>query len=422
MNFQLFNFLVLSSSFLFSHAVVWKDTGIKLPKGISDMTVSQVVDRIVIAGGCVSGNVWVEGEYPGYYCTEISDETYEFDPDPNVKSFTKLSNLSSPRYRHSAAVWEDKLYLIGGNQFVNEGAEDYVRTVEVFDFDTNTWSSFMELEGDHLRVDHASVAYNGKIYVFGGWDMYNDYVAYNSMFAIDISTKSIVPLSPMITAKGDSAATLYEVDGRMKIVSVGGFTHTNYWCKPLDDAEIYDIEDDRWESIDSLKEARGDMSVGVLHDIVYTIGGEAKHELMCENPETVAPQSQSIAVDDVESFNGKKGLNAQWKVESDLKSYRFRSAATVWDKTQTIYLFGGQSAYSRSCDCYPASDSVFTFTDAWSFSQSVKVGIGVGIGILLLGLVIVAVIYFRKKRTKTDSHKNREPVVTTLRTNDKEMA
>lgn len=278
----------------------------------------------------------------------------------------------------------------------------------------------MELDGEHLRVDHASVAYDGVIYVFGGWDMYNDYVAYDSMFAIDISTKSITPLSPMITAKGDAAATLYQVDGRMKIVSVGGFTHSNSYCKPLDDAELYDIASDSWESMDSLQEARGDMSLGVLHGVVYTIGGEAKHEAMCSNPENIAPSSYSIAVDDVESFDGRKGLNAQWKIESDLKSYRFRSAATVWDKTNTMYLFGGQSAYSRTCDCFPASDSVFTFTDESSFAHSAKVGIGVGVGVLLLGVVIFGVIYLRKKRAQTDT-KNREPV-STLRANDKDLA
>lgn len=130
MKFQLFNILALSSCLL-SNAVLWKDTGIKLPKGVSDMTVSQVGDRIIIAGGCVSGNDWIEGDYPGYYCTDITNETYEFDPDPNVKSFTKLGNLSSPRYRHSAAVWDDKLYLIGGNAFVDGGLEDYVSTIEV---------------------------------------------------------------------------------------------------------------------------------------------------------------------------------------------------------------------------------------------------------------------------------------------------
>lgn len=127
MKFQLSSFLALSSCLL-SDAILWKDTGIKLPSGVSDMTVNEIAGKIIIAGGCISGNNYLgDVEYPGYYCTDVTSDVYEFDPDPNVKAFTRMESLSSPRYRHASAVWEDKLYLIGGKDV----DDAYVASVEV---------------------------------------------------------------------------------------------------------------------------------------------------------------------------------------------------------------------------------------------------------------------------------------------------
>jgi hypothetical protein len=416
MKFQLSAFLTLSSCLL-SDAIVWKDTGIKLPSAVSDMTVSEVAGRIIIAGGCVSGNNFLDEnvtEYPGYYCTDVTSDVYEFDPDPNVKAFTKMASLSSPRYRHAAAVWEDKLYLIGGKDV----EENYVTSVEVFDPETESWSEFTQLTDDQLRVDHAAVAYNGKIYVLGGYDEF--YEAYTEMFSIDINNKNIVNLSPMLTAKGDAPATLYELNGKMKIVSVGGFTHANDFCAPLDEAEIYDFEKDEWTSISPLNEARGDMGIAELNGVLYTIGGESKHESYCAPDNNVDASSASIAVDDVESLDPRKGDNVEWSIEADLKSFRYRAAAAVLKETDTIYLFGGQTAYSHTCDCFAASDSVFTFTNASSVSNSVKIGIGVGVGILVLGLLVMGGIYLRKRRM--DSKNKRRNDVSVVRANVKDIA
>jgi hypothetical protein len=129
MKFQLSAFIALSSCLL-SDAIYWKDTGIKLPTGVSDMTANEVAGKIIIAGGCISGNNFLDEnvtEYPGYYCTDVTSDVYEFDPDPNVRAFTRLTSLSSPRYRHASVVWDEKLYVIGGKDV----EDNYVTSVEV---------------------------------------------------------------------------------------------------------------------------------------------------------------------------------------------------------------------------------------------------------------------------------------------------
>lgn len=240
------------------------------------------------------------------------------------------------------------------------------------------------------------------------------------MFSIDINDQTIVDLNPMITAKGDAPATLYELNGKMKIVSVGGFTHANGFCAPLDDAEIYNFETDEWTSISPLSEARGDMGIAELNGVIYTIGGESKHESYCVPDSNVDESSGSIAVDDVESLDPRKGDSVKWSIEADLKAFRYRAAATVWRETDTIFLFGGQTAYSHTCDCFAASDSVFTFTNASVISNSVKIGIGVGVGILLLGLLVMAGIYLRKRRLDAKNRPRNE--VSVVRADVKDIA
>jgi hypothetical protein len=125
-------FLCLSSLFCISltnninvGAVEWKETGIQLPESVSDMTATNVGDAIVIAGGCVSGNGFIDGDYPGYYCTEVTTDTFLFDPVK--KTFSSSGSLSGPRYRHAAVELDGKVYLVGGKD-VNE---NYVTSVEV---------------------------------------------------------------------------------------------------------------------------------------------------------------------------------------------------------------------------------------------------------------------------------------------------
>ncbi len=69
---------------------------------------------IVLIGGCSAenGNEWIEGDYPGYYCTEFTDKVTAFFPENG--SFQALESLPEARTRHSAVFLDGKIYVIGG--------------------------------------------------------------------------------------------------------------------------------------------------------------------------------------------------------------------------------------------------------------------------------------------------------------------
>lgn len=87
---------------------------VKLPKAISDHTAALGSDNLIyIAGGCDSpdGNIFdANGTF--FYCPSVSSSFYAFDP--TTMTFTTLSDLPRPRYRHASVAIENHLFLVGG--------------------------------------------------------------------------------------------------------------------------------------------------------------------------------------------------------------------------------------------------------------------------------------------------------------------
>lgn len=56
----------------------------------------------------------------------------------------KISDLATPRQLFTATVYQDKLYVVGGKvSNPNSQTEGEDLTVEIFDGDTNKWTSYV---------------------------------------------------------------------------------------------------------------------------------------------------------------------------------------------------------------------------------------------------------------------------------------
>jgi hypothetical protein len=279
---------------------------------------------------------------------------------------------------------------------------------QVYDPATNKWSVFMTLSTAFYTVDNAAVANNGMIYVIGGYDA--NYTAYSRMYAIDVNSKTTIAMPPMNVQRGDAHAVLYtfERTGKKAIIIAGGFTHVNNFCAALSSAEMYDIDEEKWIRLSDMSESRGDKAIVELNGLVYTIGGEAKHKDNCDPGVTVDASSASIAIDDVEAFDPRAGLDSEWMIKADLKDYRFRSASAVWkDRSgkSTVYVFGGQTAYNAVCNCFGVSDRIFAFSvedEKSSGANKVATAVGASIGSVAF-LAIVGYFVWSKKRSKKET-------------------
>ena len=92
--------------------------GVKLPKPLSDHTADRhpTSGLVYITGGCDgdSGNEWFSdiGDNGMFLCGSISDNLLSFNPEDGT--FQVLKNMPRPRYRHSAAIANNQIWIVGG--------------------------------------------------------------------------------------------------------------------------------------------------------------------------------------------------------------------------------------------------------------------------------------------------------------------
>lgn len=216
-----------------------------------------------------------------------------------------------------------------------------------------------DLPDDLLASDQGSFSYGKYAFVAGGYAQ--NYTAYNTVFRVDtvqsIATNSlkIDIMASLHQGRGDVA---YTYDDTYAYV-VGGFTNTNNFCTPLGDTERYSFAYNNWTWLAALNEPRSDLVVAEVNSSIFALGGERQLPNICNLTGTPpAPGQRTLAVDAVEYYNEAQN---QWAVIADLPEHRFRFAAVVYNNT--IYTFGGQSAFNASCNCYRTSSEVVAYLD-----------------------------------------------------------
>lgn len=251
------------------------------------------------------------------------------------------------RYRHSATFIDGKLYVIGGRtfDFANNDFDALVKDIIVYDpkeGDDGAWSTFLTLPLEYAASDHTSFARQGELYILGGYNN-ADYDARETFYKINLENKHVLTyLTPMTTKRGDAQAVYYNNGGIEAAYIMGGFTHENGFCEPLADAERYNFNTNTWTTIKPLLKERGDKGVVVLGKRIVAIGGEKKHESICQGVDVVDAASHAVVVDDVESYEPADGDNAEWHQEPDFIESRFRAAVAASEKLGEIYVFGGK--------------------------------------------------------------------------------
>jgi N-acetylneuraminic acid mutarotase len=184
----------------------------------------------------------------------VSDEVDVYLPDADdwVRGPDKPTAVANV----SATAWEAKVYVPGGS--LASGAMS--DRLEILDLDSASWHVGQALP--YGLCAYASVAYQGQIYLFGGWDG----VSYLSQsFRYDPSTDAWERRSPMPTSRAFAGAG---VIGEY-IYVVGGYDGEN----ELDLCQVYDPQADVWAKCPPMNAPRGGLNVAVIADTLYAIGG-----------------------------------------------------------------------------------------------------------------------------------------------------
>jgi len=125
--------------------------------------------RMACSSSEVNGIIYVIGgsEYPHFSLRGLStNEAY----DPATDSWTTKSDMPTPRVHHSTCALNGKIYVFGGAQ----GWENPLALVEEYDPINDTWTKKEDMPTPRLLA--SACAIDEKIYVIGGartvWDSY----------------------------------------------------------------------------------------------------------------------------------------------------------------------------------------------------------------------------------------------------------
>mmetsp|Transcript_14248 Transcript_14248/g.34351 ORF Transcript_14248/g.34351 Transcript_14248/m.34351 type:complete len:400 (-) Transcript_14248:227-1426(-) len=331
----------------------WTSVDVTLPKPISDhtATLSRNNGLVYIAGGCDSplGNEFA-GDF--FFCASLSDKLYVFDPTASTVS--DLGQMPRTRYRHSANIVGNELWLIGGR----DEEDNIITEIDIYNIESAEWRT-LTLQDDFLTSDQASFTGDSSskfIYVAGGYNA--TYAALATVFRIDTTTSaegglaSIGVMAPLQEARGDIEAAS---DGNTAFLG-GGFTDANGFCAPLPTVESYNIAGNTWKYESDLINDRGEVNMVELNGQVFAMGGERQIDNICEITGDTDPGELTVGLEVVEVLE-----SGTWEVVDNFPTHRFRLAAVGYDETNKIYVFGGQVNYDDSCECFKTTDDIQTF-------------------------------------------------------------
>ena len=218
------------------------------------------IEAHVLSWSNTSIRVRVPSGIPGRYIKVYSNDgkSSNFIDALSSWTFKKQSNLG--RDSAAAVAFNGKVYLFGGYTY---GGMNCTSAAESYDPKADSWTNIASMPTS--RADLTAAEAKGKIYVMGG---YNDY----SEQTLDVveaydpakntwETKAPLPL-PMSFMKAVS------LNG--KIYVTGGYSSSYY---PLNTLYMYNPQTDSWIQKASMNTARYEHGAVVLNGKIYVFGG-----------------------------------------------------------------------------------------------------------------------------------------------------
>jgi N-acetylneuraminic acid mutarotase len=287
----------------------------------------------------------------GLYLTEPAIHNEVFSSTANSAQLTNSGesfwsngpDLPSLVQEHSAVVLGDKMYIIGGVDYLEGGRTDIVR---VFDITSNQWSIAPPLP---TPLDHSGVSTDGsRIYVVGG-NMGRGILS-DRLFIYDPIQNNWQEGTPMPTAR--AALTADFINGLLYAVGgIGGFGSS---LTPVDTNEVYDPVSNSWSETTPMPTARHHHTSAVANGQLYIIGGRILGDGVKSNINYALTN-----LNDNEKFDP---VNKTWSIQEQMPTKRSGMAAEVSPMNGNIYVFGGESLNGT----YNVTEKYDTKANKWS--------------------------------------------------------
>ncbi len=462
------------------------------------LTASSVVVSIPVSGAAIAENTWetkapmqqargclgvavvngkiyaiggstLAGTWP--YNGGIVATNEEYDPATNTWSFK--NPMPTPRKNFGIAVYNNKIYCIGGEEtFKNDSEAPLTNVNEVYDPATDMWETKESMPTP--RSDLRANVVNGKIYLIGGYDpnVHFEPGASTHNEVYDPTIDSWFTKAPLLAAASNYASAVFED----KIYVIGGIidkpwlrfdlnqiynTRNDSWTygAPLPQSyggaagvvtagflapkrvyvfgemregfgdehyysvRSYDPENDSWASGAYMLTGRSGLGVAVLNDFMYAIGGETANGIpFSADPPSLKKYATNerytpfgygtipprVSVSSPKNANyTSREINLDFTVSKDVEwmgySLDRHDSVTVTGNATLSGLTNGFhniTVYARDEFENTGASETVTFTVAYTKSEPFfAVAVSVAVVVAVVGLLIC----FRKRKPATSS-------------------
>jgi N-acetylneuraminic acid mutarotase len=275
-----------------------------------------------------------------YATTELSS-TLTFG---HSSLWTVGKKMPTPRTELMADALNEKIYVIGGADY-SKGTQ--LNIVEIYDTNTNEWATGAKPLPQ--TTDHsATVTYNGKIYVVGGFS--DGKTPTDKLFIYDPIKDEWKEGKPLPSPRG--ALTAEFINGTL--YAIGGLNSSQI---PVNTNEAYDPETNTWTTKASMPTARHHLESAVIDGKLYAIGGRILGD---------GVPSEDMH-ESLTNFNRNEMYDPKtdtWVVKQPMQDKRSGFAATTADGS--VYVFGGEGV-KKSLD---SVEKYVPATNKWTYERS----------------------------------------------------
>ena len=279
----------------------------------------------------------IVGPYVGLFFIEVSLESSSVEVGTGLFRHSLGTPLPTLRGEVAVTSLDQEVFVIGGADSSFSTSDK----VEAYDTVSGSWRTIAPLP---IALHHvAAVAYDGKIYVIGGFQGV-PFAPTNTLFIFDTKTQTWSEGKSMPTARG--ALTAQVVKGR--IYAIGGASGD-----ALAINEAYDPATNTWEARSPMSTPREHLASAVVKDRIYVIGGRAVYPSAFTN------------LNDNEVYDPEKDT---WTFAKSMPTKRGGiAAASLGDR---IYVFGGETL-THTID---RDEEYNPDTDSWIERDPLKTG------------------------------------------------
>jgi len=198
--------------------------------------------------------------------------------DPATDTWENRTSIPTTRSGLQANFVDGKIYVIGGQIPSALGVINPSSANDVYDPATDSWSKMAPIPTPVMG--YASAVLDNKIYIIGGGNTGGpDYSPINQVQIFDPKTNQWTNSTPIPTGVVSTRACVTTgLLAPKRIYVIGGTT--NYYFREgysgrasINLNQVYDPETDTWTNAISMPTPRCGLSVAVVNDELYTIGG-----------------------------------------------------------------------------------------------------------------------------------------------------